>query len=307
VNILEKKGKIALFRVWRKDLETMKTNTQLANNVNEAKNQTRRAATSPWMIVLARFGYAIKGVVYLIIGWLAAMLAIGHGGKATDQNGAVHTINNLPFGQFLLAVVAIGLLGFALWSFIQAIFDTDGKGRDAKGIVGRIGYAAVGISYGLLAFVTFQIVMGSGNGGKSSTTNTQDWTALLLKQSFGPALVVLVGIVVLAVALYLFYTAYSAKFQSRLNLTSLSAQIKKLVINLGRFGFAALGVVFSIIAIFLMVAAFQQNANQAVGLDGALQELARQTFGPFLLGIVALGLIAYGIYSFVEARFRRLG
>jgi type IV secretory pathway VirB2 component (pilin) len=119
--------------------------------------------------------------------------------------------------------------------------------------------------------------------------------------------VVLLGIVVLAVALYLFYKAYSAKFQSRLNLTGLSAQMKKLVINLGRFGFAALGVVSSIVAIFLMVAAFQHNAKQAVGLDGALQELARQPFGPFLLGIVALGLIAYGIYSFVEARFRRLG
>jgi Domain of Unknown Function (DUF1206) len=300
VNYSEKKCKY-------KDLEIMKTNTQLESNVNEAKYQTRRAATSPWMIMLARLGYTVKGVVYLIIGWLALMLAIGYGGKATDQNGAIHTINALPFGKFLLAVVAIGLLGFALWSFIQAIFDTEGKGRDAKGIVGRIGFAVVGLSYGILAFVTFQIVIGSGNGGKSSSTNTQDWTAQLLKQPFGQALVVLVGIVVLVVAGYLFYGAYSAKFQSRLNLTDLRAQMKRLVVNVGRFGYAALGVVFTIIGIFLMVAAFQHNAKQAVGLDGALQELARQPFGPFLLGIVALGLIAYGIYSLVEARYRRLG
>jgi len=285
----------------------MKSNTRIANDVNEAKYKSRSAATGRWMTLLARLGYTVKGIVYVVIGWLAVMLAIGHGGKATDQSGAIQTINNLPFGKFLLVVVAIGLLGFALWSFIQALFDTEGKGRDAKGIVSRIGYAVVGASYGLLSYATFQIVVGTGRGGSNSTSRTQDGTALLLKQPPGIALVIIVGIGVLCVAAYLFSKAYSANFKSRLNLTELSAQMRKLMINLGRFGYAALGVVFSIIGIFLIVAAFQHNAKQAVGLDGALQELARQPFGPFLLGIVALGLIAYGLYSFVEARYRRLG
>jgi hypothetical protein len=275
--------------------------------VNDAKYKTRRGATGRWMTLLARLGYTVKGVVYVVIGWLAVMLAIGHGGKATDQSGAIQTINNLPFGKFLLVVVAIGLLGFALWSFIQALFDTEGKGRDAKGIASRIGYAVVGASYALLSYATFQIVVGTGSGGSNSTSKTQDGTALLLKQPPGVALVIIAGIGVLAIAAYLFVKAYSAKFKSRLNLTELSAQMRKLMINLGRFGYAALGVVFSIIGIFLIVAAFQHNAKQAVGLDGALQELARQPSGLFLLGIVALGLIAYGLYSFVEARYRRLG
>jgi len=285
----------------------MKSNTHIANDVNEAKYKSRSVATSHWMILLARLGYAMKGVVYLVIGWLAVMLAIGQGGKATDQSGAIQTINNFPFGKFLLVVVAIGLLGFALWSFIQALFDTEGKGSDAKGIIGRLGYAIVGVSYAVLGYATFQIVAGTGSGGKNSTTRAQDWTAVLLKQPFGPFLVVLVGIVVLGLACYLFSIAYSAKFQSRLNLSELSAQMKKVMINLGRLGYAALGVVFAIIGIFLMVAAFQHNASKAVGLDGALKDLAHQPFGLFLLAIVALGLIAYGVYSFVEARYRRLG
>ena len=132
-------------------------------------------------------------------------------------------------------------------------------------------------------------------------------TALLLKQPFGPALVIIVGLLVLGVACSLFYTAYAAKFQAQLNVATLPAQVKKWIIAVGRAGYAALGVVTIIIGIFLIVAAFQNNASKAKGLDGVLQELAHQPFGPVLLGVVALGLFAYGIYSLVEARYRRVG
>lgn len=285
----------------------MRSHTNVREDAHQAEQMARGVATGTWMSRLARLGYATKGVVYLIIGGLAAQLAIGHGGSATDQHGVLHTIYDQPFGKFLLAIVALGLLGFALWCFIQALFDTEGKGRDAKGMIARIGYAIVGVGYGALAFGAYQLVAGTGNGGKSSTTTTQDWTALLLKQPFGVVLVVLVGLVVIAVALYLFSKAYSAKFRSRLNLARVNAQVRKWAISAGRCGYAALGVVFSIIGFFLLVAAFQHNPHQAEGLDSALQTLAKQPFGPVLLGIVALGLIAYGVYSFVEARYRRVG
>ena len=285
----------------------MRSHTNVREDAHQAEQMARGVATGTWMSRLARLGYATKGVVYLIIGGLAAQLAIGHGGSTTDQYGALHTIYSQPFGRLLLAIVALGLLGFAVWCSIQAIFDTEGEGRDAKGIIARIGYAVVGVAYGALAFGAYQLVAGTGNGGKSSTTTAQDWTTLLLKQPFGVALVVFVGLVVIAVALYLFSKAYSAKFRSRLNLATVSAQVRRWVIYTGRFGYAALGVVFSIIGIFLLVAAFQHNPHQAKGLDSALQTLAHQPFGPVLLGIVALGLIAYGVYSFVEARYRRIG
>ncbi len=128
----------------------MKSNVHEPAKMQQAQHSARRAATSHWVTMFARFGYAAKGVVYLIIGALAVELAAGRGGAATDQRGALRTIYEQPFGKFLLIVVAIGLIAFALWSFIQALFDTEGKGKKAKGILGRVGYAVIGISYGLL-------------------------------------------------------------------------------------------------------------------------------------------------------------
>jgi len=285
----------------------MQPDSTIPNEIRGANRMTRNAATGKWMTGFARVGYAAKGVVYLIIGFLAAKLAIGQGGAATDQRGALHTIYDQPSGKFLLIVVAIGLLAFALWSVIQAIYDTEGKGSKAKGIIARIGYAAVGIAYAALAFGAYQIATSTGSGGKSSSTSTQDATAKLLQLPFGVPLVVIVGLVVLGVAFYLFATAYKAKFQNTLNLATLRAQVKKAVIFLGRLGYGALGVVFTIIGFFMIVAAVQFNPQQAKGLDTALGELLQLPFGRVLLGIVALGLIAYGVYSFVEARYRRLG
>src|SRR6202158_2524362 len=285
----------------------MQPESTIPNDIRGANRMTRNAATGKWMTGVARVGYAAKGVVYLIIGFLAAKLAIGQGGAATDQRGALHTIYDQPSGKFLLLVVAIGLLAFALWSVIQAIYDTEGKGSKAKGIIARIGYAAAGIAYAALAFGAYQIATRTGSGGKSSSTSTQDATAQLLQLPFGVPLVVIVGLVVLGVAFYLFAQAYNAKFQNTLNLATLSAQVKKALLFLGRLGYGALGVVFTIIGFFLIVAAVKFNAQQAKGLDTALGELLQLPFGRVLLGIVALGLIAYGVYSFVEARYRRLG
>ena len=285
----------------------MRSDSTIPNDIRGANRMTRNAATGKWMTGFARVGYAAKGVVYLIIGFLAAKLALGQGGAATDQRGALHTIYDQPFGKFLLLVVAIGLVAFALWSIIQAIYDTEGKGSQAKGIMARIGYAATGMAYAALAFGAFQIATSTGSGGKSSSTSTQDATAKLLQLPFGVPLVVIVGLVVLGVAFYLFATAYKAKFQSKLNLATLRAQMKKALIFLGRLGYGALGVVFTLIGFFMIVAAVQFNPQKAKGLDTALSELLHLPFGPVVLGIVALGLIAYGVYSFVEARYRRLG
>jgi hypothetical protein len=278
-----------------------------APEVHRAERTARRAATSPVVVALARLGYAVKGILYIVIGVLAILLAVGHGGKATDQRGAIGAIASLPFGRFILIVMVIGLFGFGLWSIFQGVLDTDGHGTKAKGILARIGYAAVGVAYIVLGYGALRVVMGAGSAGKSTTASTQDWTALLLKHPYGQALVVIVGLIVLAIALYLYIRAYKAQFQARLNLGRLRNASRRAIVDLGRFGYAALGVVFTIIGIFLIVAALQHNAHKAVGLDGALRNLIHQPFGPVLLFIVALGLIAYGLYSFAEARYRRIG
>ncbi len=275
--------------------------------VNKAKRAARNAATSTWMTGLARLGYACKGVVYLIIGILAARLALGNAGKTPDNTSAIQTLYEQPFGKVLLALVTIGLFGFALWSLIQAIFDTEGKRKKIGGIIARLGYVGVAVSYGALAFAALNLVTGSGTGGKSSNATAQDWTARFLNQPFGVSLVILAGLIALGVAGALFYKAYKITFRQKLRIATLRPGVQQGVIFIGRLGQSALGVVASIIGIFLIVAALQHNPGEAKGLSGSLVTLLQQPFGPLLLGIVAVGLIAYGIYSFVEARYRRLG
>lgn len=281
--------------------------------VDTVKREARDVATSPAMTALARLGYAVKGVVYVVIGVLAILLATGHGGSATDQNGALKAIYSSPlgegFGRVLMIIITVGLFGFALWSLVQAIFDTEGEGHKAKGIAARLGYAFVGVSYGLLGFVAYQIAStGSPSASsRNSTSTTQNWTGLLLKQPAGVLLVILVGIIVLCVAAYLLNRAYKASFMRHLRLGTLRPRVQQMVRRVGRLGNAALAVVFAIVGIFLIVAAVQHNPKSAKGLDSALVELLKQPFGPWLLGLVALGLIAYGVYSFVEARYRSVG
>jgi hypothetical protein len=281
--------------------------------IDAARRTARSAATSSFVVGLARLGYAIKGVVYVVIGLLAILLVTGHSGSLTDQNGALKAIYESPlgpgFGRFLMIIVMVGLFAFALWSLIQAVFDTEGKGRTPKGILSRLGYAGVAISYTLLGIGALQIAM-TGNpnaSSRNSTSSAQNWTALLLKQPAGVLLVILVGLLVLGLMAYLFYKAYKAPFRRRLNLASLSPRAQKTVVNFGRLGYAALGVVFAIVGLFLIIAAVQHNPKEAKGLDSALVELLKQPFGPWLVGLVALGLLAYGLYSFVEARYRRVG
>lgn len=265
---------------------------------------TLTGSSSVWLERFARLGYAAKGVVYAVVGILAAMAAFGTGGRTTDTNGALVTIVAQPFGKFLLGLVAVGLVGYVVWCFVQAIADAENKGTDAKGIMQRLGYAGSGIVYAGLALNAVQIVRGAGGGGSSNAS--QDWTARLLTQPFGQWLVGIVGAAVIGMGFYQFYEAYKAKFRKKIKMNQMSDSEKKWALYSGRFGIASRGVVFSIIGIFLLQAAHDSNPNRVTGLAGALQALAQQPYGSLILGIVALGLIAYGIYNFVLARYRQI-
>jgi Domain of Unknown Function (DUF1206) len=266
------------------------------------KQPVQQAASHPWIERLARLGYAAKGVVYFVVGLLAAQAAFGSGGKTTDTSGALKTIVIQPFGKFLLSIVALGLIGYALWRLVQTILDPEHAGHkmNAKLIVQRLGYAFSAFAYAGLAVTSVKLIIGSHVGESSSI---EDWTSLLLVQPFGQWLVGMVGVIVICVGAYYIYEAYKGKFRRQLKLHEMTSTQRTWTMLAGRFGIASRGVVFGIIGIFFIQAARLSEASETKGLGEALRILIQQPYGAWILGVVASGLIAYGVYSVIQARY----
>jgi Domain of Unknown Function (DUF1206) len=276
----------------------------LSNTSNgEAEQRAKEAAqeASPWVDRFARFGYVTKGLVYVVVGALALGVATGVGGRTTDPPGALQEIGAQPFGRVMLGFVAIGLAAYALWRLFQAVADPDGEGHDAGGIASRVGHAAAWLGYSVLAFTAGQSVVTSGGGG-----SPKDWTASVLSLPFGWVLVLGVGAGVVVYGLHQVYQAYQAQFEEHLKRGQMSKRVERLVTQGGRFGLAARGVVIAIAGGFLVVAALWSDPEEATGLGGALQALLREPFGPWLLGVVAFGLVAYGLLMLAVARYGRI-
>lgn len=260
-----------------------------------------------WIERFARFGYAAKGFVYGLIGLLALQAAFAQGGKTTGQKGVLYEIVQQPFGQALLSIVTIGLIGYAMWRFLQAFMDTDDKGTDLKGIVERVGFGMSALIYSGFAFTAIKILTGNGeSSGEQSDRSAQHWTARFLSQPFGEWLVGLAGAVVIGLGFYYFYKAFSGKFRKVLKIREMTPTEEKWVMRAGRVGLSARGVIFIMIGWFLIQAAYKSNANEAQAIPGTLETLLRQPYGSLLLGIVAAGLVIYGLYMGVHARYRRI-
>jgi hypothetical protein len=270
----------------------------------DATLQAKKAARSarPWLERLARLGYATEGAMYALIGLLAAGVAFGSGGHATGQRGALEIVAGSPFGGVLVGLIALGFLGYALWRGVQAIA-ADGEGTDLKALGKRIGYGVSALVYAALAFSAAGLILGSASqrGG-----TPDDWTALLLSWPLGRVLVVCVGIAAIGLGLRELYQAYKARFLKYLKLNQMGEKVRKWTERWGRLGIAARGIVFGVVGTFLIRAALQYDPQEARGLGGALQTLARQPLGPWLLGAVALGLVAYGLFMLSVARYRHI-
>ncbi|WP_458094367.1 DUF1206 domain-containing protein [Roseomonas sp. WA12] len=252
--------------------------------------------------LLARGGYAARGFVSLLIGFLALLAAIGQGGEVTGSKGALQTIFSQPSGAVLLAVVALGLFGFALWRALQSLLDADGLGRSWKAIATRAGQLVSAIVYVGLGTFALSLVAGTASGGEEEQA-TRDWTRWLLGQPLGRWLVSAVGLAVLGASLGMAAKAWTASFRKHL---SCMPKVASWIIPLGRAGYAARAAVFLIIGGFLIAAAWQSDASEARGLGGALLALQEQPFGRVLFGFVALGLMAFGAFEFAEAAYRRI-
>lgn len=280
--------------------------TDIERHARRASERAVREA-SPWIEALGRFGHAAIGLVYAIIGILAAQAALGRGGGTTDSQGALAWLVQRPHGHALLVALAVGLAGYAAWRAVEAILDTDSKGSDPKGLATRLAYAGFGATYAILALSALRLGLDRADGDAGGGDATaRDWTAWLLSQPFGQVLVVAVGLGVVGVALFQFYVAYTEKFCDPLRMAEMSGSRQRQVRAVGRVGYAARGVAFAIIGMLLVAAGLHARPEEARGLGGALATLAEQPFGPWLLGAVAVGLVAYGAFMLVQARYRRI-
>lgn len=302
-------------RPWRKCkvractpiLRNRKENLNVAqkdSSIEEVKQHADRVARKarPWAGWVARTGYVAKGVVYATIGLLAMQEALGAGDRAPGPLGAMHRIESQPFGRIMVALLAFGLLGYALWKLVQGIMDPDDKGSDAHGILRRIGYVGSGAIHGGLAFAAAQSITGE----EDSSKDLMAASVLVYQSPFGQLVVGLVGLIVIGVGLYQLYAAYGANFQGELRLDEMSEAKKNLVTLAGCTGTAARAVAIEMAGVFVVLAAYQSDPSETRGLGGALETLQSQPLGSYMLSTVAAGLLIYGAFMLLVARYRRI-
>jgi hypothetical protein len=249
---------------------------------------------------IARAGFAARGAVYVMVGYLAARSAAGQGGHSTDARGAVRAIGRIDATGVLLIALALGLAAYAVWRFAQALHDHDEKGGGAKGLAVRAGFVASGLVHAGLAMTAAGIGFTSGSG------SVRSWVARTLAEPWGVWAVGLAGAAVVGGGLYQFYKAWVVKFEKRLRVAQMGDGTQRWARRIGRFGLAARGLTFVIIGACLIRAAQTVNAREVEDLGGALRLVREQAYGPVLLGVVACGFVSYGLLSFVNARYRRI-
>jgi Domain of Unknown Function (DUF1206) len=274
--------------------------TPRAASIPEARMQGDRLARTREFEWLARAGLVARGVVYAIIGVLALKLALGHGGKATNQQGALRTIADRPFGKTLLVLVAIGLAGYALWRLSRAALGHGPEQHDSGS--DRAAALASGIAYAILCVTAVKILAGASSGSgtpKKATGGVLDWTG-------GPLLVGIAGAVLIGVAGYQAYKGIKKKFLEDSKTEQMSQSVRRVFTALGVFGHVARAVVFALVGYGVIKAAIDYDPDKAIGLDGALRKLANASYGPWLLGLVAAGLVGFAAYSVADARYRRV-
>ncbi|HEX2904549.1 MAG TPA: DUF1206 domain-containing protein [Jatrophihabitans sp.] len=252
------------------------------------------------MGALARLGLAVRGFVYLVIGWIALQIALGHRTQEANQRGALAEVAHQPFGKVLLWILGLGFAGYALWRLSETAFGTAAEGRKTGP---RLQSLVRGVVYASFAVTTFSFIAGSSHQTQAGQQVTV--TARVMKHTAGRWLVGLVGVIVCIVGIALVIEGVRAKFEKELKIGDLSGRTRTVVVRLGMVGTVARGIVFAVAGVLVVEAAAQYDPAKSTGLDGALRTLAHQAYGPWLLGALAVGLIAFGCYGVATARYAK--
>ena len=260
-----------------------------------------------WLDYIARAGYTAKGVVYGLVGVIAAKAAFESGNSAPGKQDVFQGLLNAPFGRLLLGLAAIGMLCYVGWRAIQVIMDPGRKGTDWKGIATRCAFAVSGLAYLALSarMGLFALRGYTDEGGGDEEGSGPRYAGILFEWPGGWLLVVAVGLVFLGVAVHHFYRAWTAKFMAEYKNSEMSEGEQRFAKIVGRYGIAARGVTFTLIGLFVVTAGWETNAGKVKGLEGALESLNGRTLGWVALAVVAVGLISYGLYCFTRAKYRR--
>jgi hypothetical protein len=253
------------------------------------------------MELLSRIGYVVHGAIYLFIGALAARLAWGARGELADPPSAIGIIDTMPAGDFLVGTIAAGLAAYALWRFVQAAADPDRQGRTVKGMIVRIGRVVSGVGYSALAVFAGRLASGYNEG----VGEEPNWAYRLLTEPVGAVSGALVALVLLCVAADDARKACTTNFGERLNRKQMNVMVLAATRCAGSWGFAARAVILLAGATYLLQAVLKAEPGRAKGLEGILASLLLLPNGNWLLGIVALGLSAYGLYMVQAGLYRR--
>ena len=276
--------------------------------INEIKKNTKTIVFSPVVEYMMRIGYGARGLIYGIIGLLALLVAFSVSGSLSDQQGAIADIGKQPIGQVLLIIVLIGLVGYVLWGLVRALFDPLHKGKSMKGIIERIGFFISAVAYAILIIPTYNFILGNSNAAQNGAQGVQlrNIIGTIFLFPLGIYIVGIIGVIFLLVGLYQAYLGLKKNFDKRFNPYILTSKQVKYVKIMGRFGYVGRAVVFFFLGIFLIFAAYYSNSSKAKGIDGVLLFILQQPYGHYLLGIVALGLIAFGAYSILSGFWFKL-
>ncbi|ATY99394.1 DUF1206 domain-containing protein [Streptomyces bacillaris] len=272
----------------------------------QGRGQARRAANSTAVEAGARAGFGARGIIYVLVGALALQIAFsGGGGKQADRGGAIAEISEKPFGQIALWLLGIGLVGMALWRLSEALFGQAGPDGDKASK--RAMAAGRFVFYGFAAYSVLSFAAGeSGSGGGSSDQQSQDITAKVLGWPGGQWIVGIGGIAVACAGIWIAVRAIMRKYHKHLKMTEMSKKVRRALDISGVFGGTARGAVFATAGGFAVAAAVQHDPDQSKGMDDTLRSFTETPVGPWLLVVIAVGLVAFGVFSWFNARYRKV-